>query len=108
MSDAESIQEDAKRERYLEHIVPEPCGCVLLSECCSALPHEASPDVSKDNPAGICGACRDNVGFESSDEQTWVQIGSDTYGADADGRRGVPLRTFRCTECHEEEEVTYA
>ncbi|KKN69292.1 hypothetical protein LCGC14_0442870 [marine sediment metagenome] len=112
MSDLESRHEDAKREQYEEEqesILPEPCGCELLSGCCGAPPHMATPDVSKDNLVGICAQCRDHCDFESSQEQTWVQIGpTDTYGDNADGNFGVPMRVFRCTECGEELEVVYA
>ena len=110
MSDAESRWEDAKRERYeeqLETVLPEPCGCEMLSECCGASAHEATPDVSKDNAAGVCGACREHTSFEPSDEQTWVQIDSSMYGDDADGNRGVSMRVFQCKVCKEEKEVIY-
>lgn len=36
-----------------------------LSECCGAPPHEATPDVGSDNPAGICAQCREHTGFEA-------------------------------------------
>ena len=36
----------------------------FLSECCGALPHPSTPNVNKDDPVGICGACREHVSFE--------------------------------------------
>lgn len=110
MSDYESMREDAKRERHeekLESVLPEPCGCEMLSVCCESRPHEASPDVDRKHIVGLCGRCRDNTIFEPSQEQTWVQISSEIYGDDADGNRGVLMKTFECTECKEELEVIY-
>ncbi len=40
----------------------------LLSVCCGAPPHEGTPDVSSDDPAGICGACLEFTGFETEEE----------------------------------------
>lgn len=111
MSDYESRYEDAKRERYEEQqeaILPDPCGCEFLSECCGIAPGEASPDVSKDNLAGICGGCREHTAFEPSQEQTWVQTYSGIYGDDADGNQGALMRMFECTNCRAEKEVVYA
>ena len=31
-----------------------------------------------------------------------------TYGDDADGRRGVPLRVYECSVCGDEVEVVYS
>lgn len=36
---------------------------LLLSECCGALPHESTPDVGADNPAGVCSKCRKHAEF---------------------------------------------
>lgn len=111
MSDLESRHEDAKRERWEEKqeaVLPEPCGCEMLSDCCGTLPHQSTPDVTKDNPIGVCCQCLGNISFEPSQIQTWVQTDSDTFGADADGNRGVPMKTFTCTECKAEKEVLYA
>lgn len=38
-----------------------------LSTCCGAPPSRATPDVGEDNPAGICGQCREHTGFERSE-----------------------------------------
>lgn len=35
-----------------------------LSQCCGAPPHELTPNVGEDNPAGICGQCKEHTGFE--------------------------------------------
>ena len=40
----------------------------LLSVCCGAAPHESTPDVSSDDPAGVCGACLEFTGFETEEE----------------------------------------
>ena len=98
MTDPETMHLDAKRDALhdmMERLQPEPCGCEWLSECCGARPHEATPDVGKDNQAGICGQCREFTGFELGG--TWACIGRDpNYGADADGR-GVMLYEWECS-----------
>lgn len=38
-----------------------------LSQCCGAPPSRATPDVGEDNPAGICGQCRENTVFERTE-----------------------------------------
>ena len=83
--------------------IPEPCGCVYLSDCCAA--PDVMSDAGKDNPVGICARCQDHAGFSPSEEDTWKYLGQTLYGDDADGNRGVPLRTWVCTECGEEIEV---
>ena len=107
MSTLEDIREDAKRDRYyewLEAVTPTPCGCLFFSSCCGAPPGFGS-DVAADSPTGICGKCRDQAAFESSEENTWKLIGTTLYGDDADGNRGLPLRTWECCECGEELDV---
>ena len=86
--------------------IPEPCGCVWVSDCCGAEDVMIPP--TKDNPVGICAGCLDHAGFSPSYEDTWKYLGRITYGDDADGNRGVPLRTWECTECYEQLDVVDA
>ena len=83
--------------------IPEPCGCVWVSDCCGV--GDMMGDVGKDNPVGLCTGCLDHAGFERSEEDTWKFLGTTLYGDDVDGNRGVPLRTWECTECGQEIEV---
>ncbi len=83
---------------------PEPCGCQEVSECCGVVPGLRS-DAATMAHVGICLRCNEHVGFEKSDENTWKFRGATLYGDDADGNRGVPLRTWECTECGQELEV---
>ena len=82
--------------------IPEPCGCVYLSDCCGA--SHVRP-VLKGASAGLCASCFEFTGFSPSYEDTWKFLGTTLYGDDADGNRGVPLREWVCTECGEEIEV---
>ena len=88
---------------FLCSVTPEPCGCVYLSDCCGA--GDVMGDVAKDDPDGICAGCLDHAGFSPSYEDTWTLVDRTIYGDDADGRRGVPLFTFECSECHDEVNV---
>lgn len=110
MSTAEDIRADGKREDYktkMERMMPEPCGCQWLSECCGAAPVGAfsDPTLMADAPVGTCSRCLDSIGFEKSDEKTWEFRGKDVYGDDADGNRGVPMTLWECSACGDEVEV---
>jgi hypothetical protein len=113
MSTLEEIREDGKRqdaEERFEYESPEPCGCQMLSACCGMSPGYGGragvggPFVA-DTLTGFCPKCHDHVGFEKSDENTWIFKGATTYGDDADGNRGVPLRAYECRVCGNEVEV---
>ena len=93
-------------EADVEREAPEPCGCQWLSECCGAGPARDAPIVNTGTQIGLCGRCRNFVGFEKSDENTWKLTGTSVYGDNADGNFGVPLKTWECRECGQEVEVT--
>ncbi|KKK85006.1 hypothetical protein LCGC14_2777600 [marine sediment metagenome] len=107
MSSNEEIREDAKRDAAYEeakHQAPEPCGCQWVSECCGEPPGLRS-DAATASHVGTCPRCKDHVGFERSDKNTWKYLGTTLYGDDADGNRGVLLRTYECRACGRAMEV---